>query len=93
MIAHFAGVLSSGTRSHDWVFRWAPTEFIVVMPRAIPSVAHARMNYLLTRAAPFAIAGVRDSVRTDATVAIAPYTGAEDLSTAVERTLREDSPA
>jgi GGDEF domain-containing protein len=93
LIAHFAGVLSSGTRSHDWVFRWAPTEFVVVMPRAVPSVAFARMNYLLTRAAPFAIAGVRDSVRAESVLSIAPYTGAEDLTAAVERASREDPPA
>lgn len=93
MIAHFAGVLSSGTRSHDWVFRWAPTEFVVVMPRAVPGVAHARMNYLLTRAAPFAVAGVNDAVRADAVLSIAPYSGAEDLTAAVERASREGSSA
>jgi len=93
LVSHFAGVLSSGTRSHDWVFRWAPTEFVVVMPRAVPSVAQARMNYLLHRAAPFAIAGVRDSVRAESAVSIAPYTGAEDLAAAVERAAREGAPA
>lgn len=93
LIGHFAGVLSSGTRSHDWVFRWAPTEFVIVMPRAIPDVAHARMNYLLARAAPFAVAGVNDAVRADAVLSIAPYSGAEDLTAAVERASREGSPA
>ncbi|MBI3569354.1 MAG: GGDEF domain-containing protein [Gemmatimonadetes bacterium] len=93
LVTHFAGVLSSGVRTHDWVFRWAPTEFIVVMPRAVPGVAHARLDHLLTRAAPFAIAGVRDSVRAEATVSIAPYSGAEDLSAAIEQTAREAPPA
>ena len=93
LIGHFAGVLSSGTRSHDWVFRWAPTEFLVVMPRAVPGVAHARMSNLLARAAPFAVAGVNDAVRADAVLSIAPYSGAEDLTAAVERASREGSPA
>ncbi len=90
LIAHFAGVLSSGVRSHDWVFRWGTHTFMVVMPRAVPDVAHARLHYLLTRAAPFAIAGSRDSVRPESLMSIAPFTGAEDLSAAVEQASREE---
>lgn len=87
MLAHFAAVLSSGTRAHDWVFRWNPTDFLVVMPRAVPPVALNRLNVLLARAAPFAISGVRDAVRADTTLAVEPFSGAEDLTAAAKRVM------
>lgn len=87
MLAHFAAVLSSGTRVHDWVFRWNPTDFLVVMPRAVPPVALNRLNFLLARAAPFAISGVRDAVRADTVLAVEPFSGAEDLTAAAKRVM------
>ena len=83
MFVDFAKMLDSAVRSHDRVFRWSEREFLVVMPRARPDVAHARMQFLIARAAPFAIAGKRESVRAGAALSVAGFTGAEDLGAAV----------
>jgi GGDEF domain-containing protein len=83
MFVDFAKMLDSAVRSHDRVFRWSEREFLVVMPRATPDVAQARMQFLVARAAPFAVAGKRESVRAGAALSVAAFTGAEDLGAAV----------
>jgi diguanylate cyclase (GGDEF)-like protein len=83
LLKHFAGVLASAVREHDRVFRWDNRDFLVVMPRAVPMVAAARVQALIERAAPLAIAGINETIRPEAIVAVAPYAGGEDLATAV----------
>jgi GGDEF domain-containing protein len=83
MFADFAKMLDSAVRSHDRVYRWSEREFLVVMPRATPEAAQARMQFLIARAAPFAVSGNRDSVRAGAALSVAGFTGAEDLGAAV----------
>jgi hypothetical protein len=65
------------------VFRWDNRDFLVVMPRAVPMVAVARVQALIERAAPLAITGINETIRPEAIVAVAPYAGGEDLATAV----------
>jgi GGDEF domain-containing protein len=84
LLKHFAGVLDNAVRAHDRVYRWDNRDFLVVMPRAVPRVANARMQLLLTRAAPLLVAGVREAIRPEVVVAVAPFTGAEDLAAAVK---------
>lgn len=84
LLKHFAGVLDNAVRAHDRVYRWDNRDFLVVMPRAVPRVANARMQLLLTRAAPLLVAGVREAIRPEIVVAVAPFTGAEDLAGAVK---------
>lgn len=83
LLKHFAGLLDHAVRTHDRVFRWDNRDFVVVMPRAVPSVANARMQLLLARAAPLLIAGVRASIRPEVVVAVAPFSGGEDFGFAV----------
>ncbi len=83
LLKHFSGVLASAVREHDRVFRWDEHDFLVVMPRAVPTVAAARVHALIERAAPLAVAGGRGTVRPEAIVAVSPYAGGEDLATAV----------
>lgn len=83
MFVDFAKMLDNAVRSHDRVFRWTEREFLVVMPRATPDAAQARMQFLIARAAPFAVAGKRESVRPGAALSVAAFTGAEDLGAAV----------
>jgi GGDEF domain-containing protein len=85
MLGDFAKMLDNAVRSHDRVYRWSDREFLVVMPRATPDVAQARMQLLVARAAPFAVAGKRESVRAGAALSVAPFSGGEDLGAAVER--------
>jgi GGDEF domain-containing protein len=92
MFVDFAKMLDSAVRSHDRVFRWSEREFLVVMPRATPDVAQARMQFLVARAAPFTVAGKRESVRAGAALSVAAFTGAEDLGAAV-RTLAPNRPS
>ena len=85
MFVDFAKMLDNAVRSHDRVYRWSDREFLVVMPRATPDVAQSRMQFLVSRAAPFAIAGMRESVRLGAALSVAPFTGREDLGAAVNK--------
>jgi GGDEF domain-containing protein len=84
LLKHFAGVLDNAVRAHDRVYRWDNRDFLVVMPRAVPRVANARMQLLVTRAAPLLVAGVREAIRPEIVVAVAPFTGSEDLAGAVK---------
>ncbi len=84
LLKHFAGVLDNSVRAHDRVYRWDNRDFLVVMPRAVPRVANARMQLLLTRAAPLLVAGVRETIRPEVVAAVAPFTGSEDLAGAVK---------
>jgi GGDEF domain-containing protein len=83
LLKHFAGLLGNAVRAHDRVYRWDNRDFVVVMPRAGPSIASARMQTLLARAAPLLVAGLRETIRPEAVVAVAPFSGSEDLAAAV----------
>jgi GGDEF domain-containing protein len=88
-VAFFAAQLDSAVRTHDRIYRWSDLEFLVVMPRATPEVAESRMMFIITRAAPFAVAGARQSIRADAIVAVHAYSGGEDLGAAVDELARD----
>ena len=83
MVTQFAALLDNAVRAHDRVYRWADREFLIVMPRATPNVARSRMEFLIARAAPLAVATTRQTVRAGATLSVAPFTGAEDLTNAM----------
>jgi GGDEF domain-containing protein len=90
LLKHFAGVLGSAVREHDWVYRWDSRDFLVVMPRAIPATARARMQQVVARAAPLLVASVDVAIRAEVTTAVAPFSGGEDLGAAVT-TVASDS--
>jgi GGDEF domain-containing protein len=83
MVTQFAALLDNAVRAHDRVYRWADREFLVVMPRATPAIARKRMEFLLARAAPLAVSAARQAVRAGASLSVAPFTGAEDLTNAM----------
>jgi GGDEF domain-containing protein len=82
LISNVAGVLDSAVRAHDRVYRWSQNELLVVMPRAVPGVARARVEYLTGRTAPLTVSGLADPIRTEVAVAVRPFTGGEDLAEA-----------
>jgi GGDEF domain-containing protein len=82
LISNIAGVLDSAVRAHDRVYRWSQNELLVVMPRAIPSVARARVEYLTGRAAALTVSGLGEPLRTEVAVAVRPFSGGEDLAEA-----------
>lgn len=83
MVTQFAALLDNAVRAHDRVYRWADREFLVVMPRATPSVARTRLEFIIARAAPLAVSSPRQSIRAGAALSVAPFTGAEDLANAM----------
>jgi GGDEF domain-containing protein len=82
LVAHTAGVLASAVRPHDRVYRWAPAEVLVVMPRAVPAVARSRVESIIARAASVSVARVTEPLRAEVTVGVHAFTGGEDLPAA-----------
>jgi hypothetical protein len=64
------------------VYRWSQNELLVVMPRAIPSVARERVEYLTGRTASLTVSGLGEPLRTEVAVAVRPFSGGEDLAEA-----------
>lgn len=89
LLAHLAGVLDSAVRAHDRVYRWSEDELLIVMPRAVPSVARERIEFLAGRAAPLTVGGSQDPVRAEPAVAIRFYRGGEDLPSAAAAVSQE----
>ena len=105
LLAHLAGVLDSSLREHDRVYRWGWNELLAVMPRAIPGVARARVEFVVNRAASLSTAMSNDqprqgtrptgrlsplsSVRAEVAIMVAPYRGGEDLPVAAESVSRD----
>ncbi len=82
LVANLAGVLDSAVRSHDRVYRWSTDELMVVMPRAVPRVARARVEMLAARAAPLTMAGSREPLRAEVAVAVQFFEGGDELARA-----------
>lgn len=80
LLTHVAGVLEGSVRERDRVYRWGDDELLIVMPRAIPGVARARIEFLLARTAPLSVTGMRDGLRAEGAVAVEGYRGGEDLA-------------
>jgi GGDEF domain-containing protein len=88
LVGNIAGVLDSAVRSHDRVYRWSDDELLIVMPRAVPAVARARVEFLLGRAAPLAMPGLKEPLRAEGAVTVEAYTGGEDLAAAAKAVAR-----
>ena len=89
LLTHVAGVLEGSVREHDRVYRWGDDELLVVMPRAIPGVARARIEFLLARTSPLSMPSIREGLRAAGAVSVEAYRGGEDLvdaARAVSRT-------
>ena len=93
LLGHFAALLDHAVRSHDRVYRWDARDFLVVLSRTAPGVAKARLEHVYARSAPLLVAGVRDALRPEVTVAVAPFRGGEDLAGAVSAVAAIASPA
>jgi GGDEF domain-containing protein len=79
LLTNIAGVLDSSVRPHDRVYRWSDDELLIVMPRAVPGVARARIEFLVGRTAPLAMAGLAEPLRVEGAVSVEPYRGGEEL--------------
>lgn len=88
LLIHVAGVLEGSVRERDRVYRWGDDELLIVMPRAIPGVARARIEFLLARTAPLSVAGMRDGLRAEGAVAVEGYRGGEELTDAAKAVSR-----
>lgn len=92
MVKQIGGLLAGSVRAHDRVYRWAPNEFLIVMPRAVPKVAATRIQFHLTRAASITVSGSRTTLRAATTVSAEPFSGAEDIAEAVRRVTAGEPP-
>ena len=88
LLTHVAGVLEGSVRERDRVYRWGDDELLIVMPRAIPGVARARIEFLLGRTAALSVQGMRDGLRAEGAVAVEGYRGGEDLTEAAKAVSR-----
>lgn len=79
LLAHLGGVVDSAVRAHDRVYRWSPDSLLVVMPRATASVARARIEQIVARAAPLVIGGARDPIKAEAAITIRTFDGSDSL--------------
>lgn len=82
LLAHIAGVLDSALRLQDRVYRWGPSDLLVVMPRAVPAVARSRVEFIVGRAALLTVSGLGQPLRAEVAVSVHPFTGGEDLAAA-----------
>lgn len=89
LVAHLAGVISSSVRTHDRVYRWSDDRLLVVLPRTVPSVARARVEQVVARAAAIPLAPGKDLVRAAVAVAVRPYNGGEGLPAAAAAAVAE----
>lgn len=88
LLTHVAGVLEGSVREHDRVYRWGEDDLLVVMPRAIPGVARARIEFMLARTAPLSMPGLREGIRAEGGVSVESYRGGEDLAEAAKAVSR-----
>lgn len=88
LLTHLAGVLDGSVRTHDRVYRWGQDELLIVMPRAVPKVARARVEFTMGRAASFATQGAPTGLVADAAVTVEAYRGGEDLADAADAASR-----
>jgi GGDEF domain-containing protein len=88
LLTHLAGVLGGSVREHDRVYRWGDDDLLIVMPRATPGVARARIEYMLGRTASLSVPGVRDGLRAEGAVSVEPYHGGEELGEAARTVSR-----
>ena len=88
LLTHVAGVLEGSVRERDRVYRWGDDELLIVMPRAIPGVARARIEFLLARTAPLSVTTMRDGLRAEGAVTVEGYRGGEDLAKAAKAVSR-----
>jgi GGDEF domain-containing protein len=82
LVSNLGGVLDSAVRAHDRVYRWGQDELMVVLPRAIPAVARARVEGLTDRVAPIAVSGSVEPLRAEVAVSVASFSGGENLAQA-----------
>ncbi|MDA1081652.1 MAG: GGDEF domain-containing protein [Gemmatimonadetes bacterium] len=88
MVANVGGVLDSAVRAHDRVYRWSPAELLIVMPRAVPSVARERIEFMAGRVAALSVAGAKEPLRAEAAVSVQFFRGGEHLAEAAAAAAR-----
>ncbi len=82
LVVNVGGVLDSAVRTHDRVYRWSTNELLIVMPRAVPGVARARVEMIANRVAPLTVSGAREPLKAETAVAVQAYSGGETLAAA-----------
>jgi diguanylate cyclase (GGDEF)-like protein len=79
LVSNLGGVLDSSVRAHDRVYRWGQDELLVILPRAIPGDARARVESLTDRVAPIAMSGRSEPLRAEVALTVRSFLGGEEL--------------
>lgn len=83
LLQHFAGVLRSGLRPSDKLYRLGGDEFLAVLPRAVADVAEQRMQALIAAAPPLKLDNPEAEIALGVSLGAAGYRSMEDLEAAV----------
>jgi diguanylate cyclase (GGDEF)-like protein len=80
---HFASVLRSGLRPSDKLYRLGGDEFLVVMPRAVASIAGPRIQELIATAPSLKVADSGAFIKLRASVGTANFSSVENIEIAL----------
>ncbi|HET7396695.1 MAG TPA: GGDEF domain-containing protein [Gammaproteobacteria bacterium] len=83
LLQYFTTVLRGGLRPSDKLYRLGGDEFLVVMPRAVASVAEQRMQTLIATAAPLKLEALDIEIPLNASIGSAGFRNMEELETAM----------
>lgn len=83
LLKHFASVLRIGLRASDKLYRLGGDEFLVVMPRAVASIAGPRMQELIDTAPSLRVSDTGALIKVRASVGTADFASVEYIEIAL----------
>ncbi|HET7921834.1 MAG TPA: GGDEF domain-containing protein [Gammaproteobacteria bacterium] len=83
LLRYFAGVLRSGLRPSDKLYRLGGDEFLVVMPRAVADIAEQRMQVLIAEAPPLRLEAPGVEIPLSASIGVAGFRSMDELENAM----------
>ena len=83
LLKHFASVLRAGLRPSDKLYRLGGDEFLVVMPRAVASIAGPRIQELIATAPSLKLADSGALIKIRASVGAADFSSVENIEIAL----------
>lgn len=84
LLRQCADLLRSTLRPYDKLYRWGGDEYLLVIPSARGADVEARLNEVLSRAAPLVVAEGRETVVLAVSLGAADYTSAEDIDASIQ---------